>query len=45
LPLPPRRALPISSFGEDEDGEIYFLMQTITGKGIQWFMTRQPGKP
>ena len=30
--------LPIYSFGEDEQGEVYFLTATNTGKGIYWFV-------
>jgi glucose/arabinose dehydrogenase len=32
------RTLPIYSFGEDEDGEVYFLTQTATGKGVFRFV-------
>ena len=28
---------PILSFGEDEPGEVYFLVTTLTGKGIYQF--------
>jgi glucose/arabinose dehydrogenase/sugar lactone lactonase YvrE len=28
----------ILSFGEDEKGEVYFLRETATGKGIYWFV-------
>jgi hypothetical protein len=31
------RGLPVMSFGEDEQGEIYFLTTTVNGKGIYWF--------
>ncbi len=32
------RGIPILSFGEDEQGEVYFLEETATGKGISWFV-------
>jgi glucose/arabinose dehydrogenase/sugar lactone lactonase YvrE len=31
------RNLPVLSFGEDEQGEVYFLTTTVTGQGIYWF--------
>ena len=33
----PSRGLPVLSFGEDEQGEVYFLTTTVTGQGIYWF--------
>ena len=33
----PSRNLPILSFGEDENGEVYFLTTTVNGQGIYWF--------
>jgi glucose/arabinose dehydrogenase/sugar lactone lactonase YvrE len=33
----PSRGLPIFSFGQDEQGEVYFLTTTVTGQGIYWF--------
>ena len=35
------RALPVYSFGEDEDGEVYFLTQTTSGQSIYHFV--KPG--
>ena len=32
-----RAGLPVSSFGEHERGEVYFLTTTVTGQGIYWF--------
>ena len=32
------RTLPIYSFGEDEQGEVYFLTQTLSGQGIFRFV-------
>jgi hypothetical protein len=29
---------PILSFGEDEEGEVYFLAATVSGKGIFRFV-------
>jgi glucose/arabinose dehydrogenase/sugar lactone lactonase YvrE len=29
---------PVMSFGEDENGEVYFLTYSATGKGIYWFV-------
>jgi len=29
--------VPVMSFGEDEKGEVYFLEETATGKGIHRF--------
>ena len=34
------RGLPVMSFGEDEQGEVYFLTTTVTGQGIYWFSKR-----
>jgi glucose/arabinose dehydrogenase len=34
------RGFPVFSFGEDEKGEVYFLTETITGKGIHWFVKK-----
>ncbi len=31
------RALPIFSFGEDENGEVYMLTNSVNGKAIYWF--------
>jgi glucose/arabinose dehydrogenase/sugar lactone lactonase YvrE len=31
------RGLPVLSYGEDEQGEVYFLTTTVTGQGIYWF--------
>jgi glucose/arabinose dehydrogenase len=30
--------VPVMSFGEDENGEAYFLTYSATGKGIYWFV-------
>jgi hypothetical protein len=30
----PSRDLPVLSFGEDEQGEVYFLTTTVNGQGI-----------
>ncbi|QDU61425.1 Quinoprotein glucose dehydrogenase B precursor [Planctomycetes bacterium Pan216] len=35
--LIPSQKMPILSFGEDEDGEVYFLMATANGKGVYRF--------
>ncbi len=35
---------PILSFGEDEKGEVYFLEETPTGKGIHWYVKAKEGK-
>ena len=32
------RGRPVLSYGEDEKGEVYFLEETLTGKGISWFV-------
>lgn len=32
------RAMPLYSFGEDEQGEVYLLTQSVTGQGIYWFV-------
>ncbi len=34
------KGFPVFSFGEDEKGEVYFLTETITGKGIYWFVKK-----
>jgi glucose/arabinose dehydrogenase len=39
------RAIAIFSFGEDEEGDIYFLTETVNGQGIHRFVKRQSGKP
>jgi len=39
------RGLAVLSFGEDEKGEVYFLIATPSGKGIYWFTKAVPGKP
>ena len=31
------RDLPVLSYGEDEQGEVYFLTTTVAGQGIYWF--------
>ena len=31
------RGLPVLSFSEDENGEVYFLTTTNNGRGIYWF--------
>jgi len=36
------RALPVYSFGEDEDGDVYFLTQTLSGQGIFRFTKQEP---
>lgn len=33
----PDRNVPILSFGEDEDGEVYYLTTTASGRGIMEF--------
>jgi glucose/arabinose dehydrogenase len=38
------RTLPVYSFGEDEEGEVYFLTQTNSGQGIFRFVKQEPGK-
>jgi glucose/arabinose dehydrogenase len=38
------RGLPILSYGEDEKGEVYFLEETPTGKGIHWFVRAKEAK-
>ena len=38
------RTLPIYSFGEDEEGEVYFLTQTVTGQGIYRFVKQPASK-
>jgi glucose/arabinose dehydrogenase len=35
--LIPSRNLSVMSFGEDEQGEVYFLTTTVNGRGIYWF--------
>ena len=39
------RGLPVLSFGEDEKGEIYFLIATPSGKGIYRFQKQAVDKP
>jgi glucose/arabinose dehydrogenase len=34
--------LPVFSFGEDEQGELYFLTSSTTGRGIRWFVRPTP---
>jgi glucose/arabinose dehydrogenase len=34
--------LPVFSFGEDEQGEVYFLTSSATGRGIHWFVRSKP---
>lgn len=36
-PIPDRK-LPVLSFGEDENGEVYYLTYTPSGRGIYWFV-------
>jgi glucose/arabinose dehydrogenase len=43
-PIRSKQGLPILSFGEDEQGEVYFLTTTITGRGIYRFQ-RLPATP
>jgi glucose/arabinose dehydrogenase len=38
------RTHPVYSFGEDEDGDVYLLTQSVTGQGIYRFVKQQPGK-
>jgi glucose/arabinose dehydrogenase len=38
------RAQPMLSYGEDEKGEVYFLIETPTGKGIHWFVRTKGSK-
>lgn len=38
------RTLPVYSFGEDEEGEVYYLTQTISGQGIFRFVKAGAGK-
>lgn len=38
------RTLPVYSFGEDEDGEAYYLTQTISGQSIFRFVKAGEGK-
>jgi glucose/arabinose dehydrogenase len=38
------KGTPMLSFGEDEKGEVYLLQETLTGKGIQWFVRPKEGK-
>ncbi len=38
------RAMPVYSFGEDEDGEVYFLTQTNSGQSIFQFVKAASGK-
>ena len=37
-PDPATSGMPIMSFGEDEQGEVYYLTSTTTGQGIYWFV-------
>jgi glucose/arabinose dehydrogenase len=39
------KGTPMLSFGEDEKGEVYLLQETLTGKGIHWFVRPKDGKP
>ena len=39
------KSVPIYSFGEDEQGEVYLMTATPTGKGIYWFVRSEAGKP
>lgn len=36
---------PVLSFGEDEQGEVYFLIASATGEGIQRFVKTSAAKP
>ena len=36
--------VPILSFGEDERGEVYFMTNTVSGKGIYHFVKSAPGQ-
>jgi glucose/arabinose dehydrogenase len=36
--------VPVMSFGEDEQGELYFMTFSPNGKGLHWFV-RDDGKP
>ena len=38
------RGVPIMSFGEDEQGEIYYMTYTTSGQGIYWFVPGGKGK-
>ncbi|HYT90495.1 MAG TPA: PQQ-dependent sugar dehydrogenase, partial [Gemmataceae bacterium] len=38
------RSLPPFSFGEDEQGEVYFLTLAPAGQGIYWFARGKAGK-
>jgi hypothetical protein len=38
------RGVPIMSFGEDEQGEIYYMTYTTSGQGIYWFVPSGNGK-
>jgi glucose/arabinose dehydrogenase len=38
------RGVPIMSFGEDEQGEIYYMTYTTSGQGIYWFVPEANGK-
>jgi glucose/arabinose dehydrogenase len=40
----PDPGVPVMSFGEDENGEAYFLTYSPTGKGIFWFERANNGK-
>jgi glucose/arabinose dehydrogenase len=39
------RAAPIMSYGEDEQGEVYLMTYTPSGKGIFWFVRTATAKP
>jgi glucose/arabinose dehydrogenase len=39
------RGMPILSFGEDEQGEAYFLIATPSGKGLHWFVRSKVPTP
>jgi glucose/arabinose dehydrogenase len=38
------KGTPMLSFGEDEKGEVYLLQETLTGKGIHWYVRPMEGK-
>jgi glucose/arabinose dehydrogenase len=40
----PDRSVPIMSFGEDEQGEVYFMTYSPTGQGIYRFVPAEPKK-
>jgi glucose/arabinose dehydrogenase len=39
-PIPDRK-LPVLSFGEDEQGEVYYMTYTPSGRGIYWFVRKR----